>query len=155
MTYSRSIPKLVLLPCQNLPQNPSHDLPTACLREIRNHENCLGRCKWSNTLSHLQDKVFTQLIRDLVAIFDSNKSVDSLTSQFIGDSYHSSFSDSMMFDQRSFDFCGGETMTANVYDIVNAATNPIVAFVITASSITSELERSVSEEKVEGAVAHT
>jgi hypothetical protein len=45
-----------------------------------------------------------------------------------------------MFDECSLNFRGRKTVTADINDIVDTATDPIVALMITASSITSELD---------------
>lgn len=44
-----------------------------------------------------------------------------------------------MFNERSFDFGGRETVTTDVNNVVNTATDPVVTFVVTTCSITSEL----------------
>jgi hypothetical protein len=63
-----------------------------------------------------------------------------LASEFIIDPNDGSFCYSMMLDQSSFNFGGGETVTADIHDIIDTASDPIISFVITSSSVTSELE---------------
>ena len=48
-------------------------------------------------------------------------------------------SDCVMLDESCFDFCSGETVAGYVYDVVDTATNPVVALVVTSSTIASEL----------------
>jgi hypothetical protein len=49
-----------------------------------------------------------------------------------------------MLDQRSLDFSGGETMAGYVDNVVYAATDPVVALVVSSRSVTSELGLLVS-----------
>ena len=44
-----------------------------------------------------------------------------------------------MLDQGRLNLGGRQAMTRNIDDIVNAAANPIIAFVVAASSVASEL----------------
>ena len=103
-TYSRCIAELVFLPCENLSQDTTHNLATSSLRQIRNDKDSLGSSEGTNALSDLEDEVLSQLIIDLIAIFDRNEGVDSLSSQFISDTDDSSFSNGVVLDQRSFNF---------------------------------------------------
>ena len=49
-----------------------------------------------------------------------------------------------MLDQRSLDFSGGETMAGYVDNVVYAATDPVVALMVSSRSVTSELGLLVS-----------
>ncbi len=44
-----------------------------------------------------------------------------------------------MFDESCFDFCGGQTVTTDIDNIVDTAADPVVAFMITSSSVTGKL----------------
>jgi hypothetical protein len=105
-THSRSITKLILLTCQNLPQNSPHNLPTSCLGQIRNNKDSLRSRKWTDTLPNLQNEVFSQLIIDFVAVFDGHESVDCLASEFVIDTYDGGFCDGAVFYECGFDFGG-------------------------------------------------
>jgi hypothetical protein len=87
----------------------------------------------------LQNKVLLQLVIDLVSILDSHEGVDGLSSQFIVDTDDCGFCDGVMLDQGGFDFGGGQTVTGDVDNIVNSASDPVVSFMITSGSITGEL----------------
>lgn len=138
-THSRSVAQLILFTRQNLPQNPPHDLPTPRLRQIRHNKDRLRSSEWTNTLPDLQNEVFLELVVDLVAVFDRHEGVDGLAGEFVVDAHNGGFGNGVVFDQCGFDFGGRETMTADVDDVVDAAPNPVVAFMIAASSVSSEL----------------
>jgi hypothetical protein len=46
-----------------------------------------------------------------------------------------------MLNQRCFNLSGGETMPRDINDIVDAASNPVVTFVVSASTIARELNK--------------
>jgi hypothetical protein len=138
-TYSRSITKLVFLTRQNLSQNSTHDLPASSLRQVGNDEDSLWCCKRTNALSDLQNEVLLQLVIDLVSILDCHECVDGLSSQFIVNTDDCGFCNCMMLDQGCFDFGSRETVTGDIDNVVDSASNPVVSFVITSSSIASEL----------------
>ena len=138
-THSRSITKLILLTRKNLPQNSSHNLPTPRLRQIRNDENRLRGREGPDTLSDLQDEVFSQLVVDLVSVFDGDEGVDCLAGELVIDAHDGGFGDGLVLDERGFDFGGGEAVSGYVYDVVDAPADPVVAFVVTACSVAGEL----------------
>jgi hypothetical protein len=87
----------------------------------------------------LENEILSQLIVDLIAVLDRNKCVDSLSGEFIMDAYNSSFSHGGILDQRRFDLSSGETVTGNIDDIIDTSSDPVVALVIAACSVTREL----------------
>jgi hypothetical protein len=87
----------------------------------------------------LKNELFLELVIDLIAILDSNKSIDGLAGKLIADTNNSCFSNGVVLDESSFDFGGGETVTADVNNVINTATNPVVTLMITSSSVTSKL----------------
>jgi hypothetical protein len=87
----------------------------------------------------LKNELFLELVIDLIAILDSNKSIDGLAGKLIADTDNSCFSNGVVLDESSFDFGGGETVTADVNNVINTATNPVVTLMITSSSVTSKL----------------
>jgi len=82
------------------------------------------------------------LVINLVSIFDGDECIDGLAGEFIVDSDNGGFGNGVVLDEGRFDFGGGETMTGYVYDIVDSASNPVVAFMITTGSVPSELGES-------------
>lgn len=51
-----------------------------------------------------------------------------------------------MLDEGGLDLGGGQTVTTDVDDIVNTATNPVEALVVTASTVSRELRNNVDAE---------
>lgn len=74
-----------------------------------------------------------------MAFLDGDECVDCLAGELIVYADDGGFGDSVVLDQRCFDFGSGETVAGNVDDVVDAASDPVIAFVITASAITREL----------------
>lgn len=74
-----------------------------------------------------------------MAIFQGHKSIDRLPRQFILDTDDGRLGYRMMLDQGSFDLGGGQAVTRYVDNVVNATSNPVVAFMVAASSVASEL----------------
>jgi hypothetical protein len=140
-TYRRSITKLVFLASKNLSQNSPHNLSTSSLGQIWHNEDSLRSSEGTNALPDLQDEVLLELIVDLIAVLDSHERVDCLSSKLIVDSDDSSFCDGVILNQCGFDFGSGETVTADVDNVIDTASDPVVTFVVTSSSITSELQR--------------
>jgi len=99
----------------------------------------LGRRKGSNALADLEDKLLAERVRCLVAVLDSDKGIDSLTSKFIRHAHYRGLGDCGMLYQGSLDFGRRETVAAYVDNIVNTAADPVKAVVITACTVTSEL----------------
>jgi hypothetical protein len=87
----------------------------------------------------LENELFLELVIDLIAILDSNESIDGLAGKLIADTDDSGFSNGVVLDESSFDFGGGETVTADVNNVINTASNPVITLVITSSSVTSKL----------------
>lgn len=58
----------------------------------------------------MHDEFLAKSIVDLVAILDSDKGVNSLASEFIGNADDSGFSNGVVLDEGGFDFGGGETV---------------------------------------------
>ena len=88
----------------------------------------------------MEDEVLSQLIIDLIAILDCNEGIDSLSGKFIVDTDNSGFSNSVMLDQSSFNFGSRETMTADVDDIVDSSSDPVIAFVVPSCPVARELQ---------------
>lgn len=101
--------------------------------------NGLGGSERTNALADLHDEFLAQSIIDLVAILDGNESVDSLAGEFISNTDDGSLTDSGVLNEGSFDFGGGETVATDVDNIIDTAADPVEAFVVTGSAITSEL----------------
>ena len=62
-----------------------------------------------------------------------------MASELVVDADDCGFGDCVVLDERCFDLGSGETVTANVDDVVNTASDPVVAFVVTSGSVTCEL----------------
>lgn len=154
----RSITQTVLLTAQDLPQDTSHDLAAASLREVINDKDGLGSGEWSNRLANLHDKVFTDLLICLIALLQRHKCIDRLASEFVSNTDHGSFSNHIchgmsvsnvygfgffllltVFKQGSFNLSGGQPVTGYVNYVVNTAADPVVSVVVTSCSISSEL----------------
>lgn len=138
-TYSGDISQRVLLARQNLPQDSTHNLSTTGLGQVGDDDDRLRRRERANALAHLQDEVLFQLVGDLVAVLDGDESIDGLAGEFVSDADNGGFGHGAVLDQRGFDFGGGQTVTGDVDDVVDAAADPVVAVVVTTGSVTCEL----------------
>jgi len=136
----RGITKAVLLAAEDLAQNTAHDLTTTGLGKVVDNEDGLGGGEGSNGLTNLHDKVLADLLVGLVAFLQRDEGVNGLAGEFIGDTDDGGFGNLRVLDQSGFDFSGGQTVSRNVDNIVNTATDPVVAVLITASTVTSELQ---------------
>jgi len=130
---------LVFLASQNLAQDTAHDLSRAGLRKIGDHMNGLGCSERTNALSYLHDQVLAKSIVGLVAVLDGDKGGDCLTGELVGHTDNSGFSDSVVLDQGSLDLSSGQTVTGDVDNVIDTATDPVVTLVIASSTITSEV----------------
>lgn len=74
-----------------------------------------------------------------MSILDGDKSVDRLAGQLISDTNDSGLRDGMVVDEGSLNLSSRETMAGNVDNVVNTSTDPVVAVMITSSSVTSKL----------------
>lgn len=135
----RGVTKAVLLAAQDLAQNTAHNLTTASLGEVVHNEDSLGSGEWSNRLTDLHDKVLADLLAGLVTLLERDEGVDSLAGKFIGNTDDGSFSNLGVLNQSSLNFSSGQTVSRDVDNIVNTATDPVVAVLVTTSTITSEL----------------
>jgi hypothetical protein len=138
-TYSSDVTKLVFLTSQNLAQDTAHDLTRAGLGKIRNDVNGFGCSEWADALPYLHDQVLAKSVVGLVAVLDGDKGCDCLASKLIGHTDDSSFSDGVVLNQSGLDLSSGQTMTGNVDNVVDTATDPVVPFVVTSSTVTSEV----------------
>jgi len=139
-TYSRSISQTILFSSKNLPQNSSHDLSTPRLWQIGNDENSLWCRKRTNTFPYLQNECFLKFIINFIAILDCDESVNSLAGEFVIDTDDSGFGYGVVFDESGFNFGGRETVTRDIDDVVDTASDPVITFVIATCTVTSELE---------------
>ena len=105
-TYSGSITKLVLLARKNLSQNSAHNLTTSSLGQVRNDEDGLWSRERTNALSDLKNKLFLELVIDLVSVLDGYECINSLPGQFIIDTDDCGFCDGVVLDQGCFYFGG-------------------------------------------------
>lgn len=142
-TYRARISQLVLFTSQNLPQNSPHNFSAPRLWQIWHNEHRLRSREGSNTLSDLHDHILLQL--GTIGIFggcilDGNKGVDRLAGELVLNADDRGLGDSMVFDKGSFDFGGGETVAGDVDDIIDTASDPVVTFVVTASTVSRELQ---------------
>lgn len=129
----------MLLPSENLSQNPSHNLAAPRLGQIGNHVNGLGRGKGTDTSSNLHDEFLAESIADLDTILYGYESIDGLACEFVCDADDGSFGNGVVLDEGGFDFGCGEAVAGDVDDVVYAASDPVEAFVVTTGSVTSEL----------------
>jgi hypothetical protein len=83
ITKCTNISQLILLARQNLSQNPSHNLPAPCLRQIGNTKHGLGSRKRPDRLAHLHDKRLPQLLVLLIAVLNRHKSIHSLACELV------------------------------------------------------------------------
>jgi hypothetical protein len=130
---------LILLAGQDLPQNTAHNLPASCLGQVWDDIDCLGRGEGPDALAHLRDELLAQSVTGIVALLQGDKGRDGLARQLIGYTDDSGLANRMMLDQGCFDLGSGQAMTADINYIINAATDPVEALVITSSAVTGEL----------------
>jgi len=87
----------------------------------------------------LENEILAKLIVELVSVLDGDEGVDGLAGQLVVDADDGCFGDCVVLNQGGFDFGGGETVAGDIDDVVDTASDPVVALVVTASSVTSEL----------------
>lgn len=138
-TYSAGVAKLVLLAGENLSQDAAHNLAGARLGQVGNDKDGLGRGKRSNALADLHDKLLAQGVVDLVALLDGDKGVDGLAGELVVDADDGGLGNGLVLDEGGLDLGCGETVAGDVDDVVDAAANPVEAFVVASSTITGEL----------------
>jgi hypothetical protein len=136
---SRGISKLVLLARKNLAKNSSHNLAGSSLWKVFNDEDSLWSSKWTNLLADLENELLASLWRVLGNILEGDKGVDGLSGELIRDTNNSSFGDVLVSKEGSLNLSGGQSVTGNVDNIVNTATNPVVTLMITSGTIPSEV----------------
>lgn len=139
-TYRGDIAKLILLASQNLPENAPHDLAAARLGEIGHDEYSLGGREWADTPADLQDELLAERICGIVAILDGDESIDSLAGELIRHTNDGSLGDGIVLNQGSLDLGGRQTMATNVHDVVDTAADPVESLVVTAGTVTRELD---------------
>jgi hypothetical protein len=138
-TYCRDIAELVLLACQNLSQNAAHDLTTSRLGEISNDVDGLGGSKGADALSDLQDKLLAESVCSLVSVLDGNEGVDGLAGQLVRNTNDGRLSNGVVLNKSSLNLSSRETVTADVDDVIDTASDPVEALVVTGSTVASEL----------------
>ena len=138
-TYSRDIPKLILLTRKNLPQNSPHNLPRPRLGKIRHNINLLRRRKRPDALAHLHDELLAQRVRHLAHPRRRHERVDGLARKLVCDAHHRRLADVVVLKERRLNLGRREAVAADVYDVVDAAADPVVALVVTARAVTGKL----------------
>jgi hypothetical protein len=147
-TYRCDVTELVLFTSKDLPQNPPHDLAASRLRQIGNHIDGFWRREWPDALAHLHGELLAQRLAGLIAIFDSDKRVDCLASELVCHANDGSLGNRVVLDKGGFDLGCGEAVTGNVHNVVNAAADPVEAFVVTACAIASKLRFMLAAEMI-------
>lgn len=138
-TYRGDVSKLILLTGQNLSQDTAHDLSTSSLGHVGNDVHGLGSSEGTDALADLDDELLAQSLRGLDALLEGNEGVDSLASELISDTDDSSLSHGVVLEKGSLDLGGGETVTADVDDIVDTSTDPVESLVVSGSTVTGEV----------------
>jgi hypothetical protein len=87
----------------------------------------------------LQDKLLAESVCRLVSVLDGDEGVDGLAGQLVGNTNDSRLGNGVVLNQSSLNLSGRETVTADVDDIIDTASDPVEALVVTSSTITSEL----------------
>lgn len=138
-TYRGDITELILLAGENLPEDTPHDLAAAGLGEIGHDVHGLGRREGPDAPADLEDELLAERVRGLVAVLDGNKGVDGLARELVRHTNDGSLGDGGVLNQGSLDFGSRQTVTADVHNIIDTAADPVEAFVVTPSTVTSEL----------------
>lgn len=74
----------------------------------------------------------------LIAILECDKGVDGLAHEFIVNSIHGSFGDSMMVDGRSLNLCSENMVAGDAGYVVDPVADLVVALVVTSNAVASE-----------------
>ena len=61
--------------------------------------------------------------------------------QFVGDTNDGSLGNGVMLNEGGFDLRGRQTVTADIDNVVDTAADPVETLVVTASTVTSKLQR--------------
>lgn len=138
-THSRRITQLILLPGQNFPQDPPHDLAAASLGEICDDVDRFGRCEGPDALADLEDEFLAESFGRLVAVLERDECVHCLAGQFISHTDHGRLGNGVVLDQRRLDLGRRQAVAANVDHIVHTSSDPVEAFVVTSCTVTREL----------------
>lgn len=77
------------------------------------------------------------MVRD--AGFQADEGMDTLTCNVVGSPDNGSLGDGLVHDEGGFDLGGGETVSRDVDDVVDAATDPDVAVLVAGGTITGEV----------------
>lgn len=144
-THRARISQAILLPTQDFPQNPPHNLAAPRLRQIRHDVDGLGRGKRSDALSDLHNHLLLRSIELATCILEGYKCVDRLARELVGNTDDSGLTHIGVLDQGSFDFGGRETVAGYVDYVVDTAPDPVVALVVSASAVTGKLSRLVNK----------
>ena len=138
-TYRSGVSKLVLLACQDLPQDATHDLAAPRLGQVGHDVHGLGGGEGADALADLDDEVLAQGVGGLVAVLDGHKRVDRLAGELVGNSDDGRLGHGGVLDQGGLDLGRRQSVATNVNDIVDPTADPVKALVISCSTITSEL----------------
>lgn len=92
----------------------------------------------------MQDKLLAESICRLVSVLDGDEGVDGLAGQLVRNTNDSRLGNGVVLDQSSLNLSGREAVTADVDDIINTASDPVEALVVTGSTVTSELNVQLS-----------
>ncbi len=74
-------------------------------------------------------------------MLEGNKGVDGLAGEFVVDADDGGFGDEGGFDEGGFDLGGREAVARDVDDVVDAAADPVVAFVVAGGAVAGELDQ--------------
>src|SRR6185437_11661976 len=94
----------------------------------------------SNLFGHMSAQLRIQLRRREVRSLQRYKRNYRRSFQIIRPRNHSSFGDSFVRYQRTLNLGGPEPVTADVYDIVDAAHDPKIAIFITPCAVSCEVD---------------
>ena len=139
ITQRARVAQTVLLAAQDLPQDAAHDLAGSRLGQIRHHEDGFGGGEGPDTLPDLQDQVLLGLVAASGRVLERDEGVNGLAGEFVVDADHGGFGDEGGLDKRRFDLGGGEAVAGHVDDVVDAAADPVIAFVVAGGAVTGKL----------------
>ncbi|KAH3658854.1 hypothetical protein OGATHE_006580 [Ogataea polymorpha] len=129
----------------NLTEHSSHDLARPGLWQVWNDDNAFWSSKRPNYASDVHHERFSEGSKRLCVVclrlvLQLHKCNDGLASDVVVDSNNSGLADMSVFQQNRLDLGSGQSVARNIHNVVDSSSDPIVAIVVSSSTVSREVE---------------
>src|SRR4030095_8671572 len=125
---------------RDVAEEPAHDLPGACLRELRREDDVRRAGELADLSADVLAELAHHLRRALLAASQGDRGDDRPAGVLVFASADSRLGDTVMIDERALDLDRRDAMAGDVHDVIDPAHEPEIAVLIDPCAVASEID---------------